>query len=314
MQKRSAPSLRAPKDPALGIATPPFTTLLFTFKLDPVALGAIVVALVLYLGAVWQVKRNGGHWPLLPTLGFVFLGLGSYAVISFGFLGAYSHDLRFAFTTRIALLLFAVPALLALGRPVQLARAALASAPLSVMEAFFNSRVMKVVGSAIFSPLFALAAFALFLTPIAFFLRDNSWTEWTITLLVPVVGLLMTLPVFDNTLHHTSLYITAEFMLAFVELILDAIPAIVLRITPHVLDQGHAIATFTPFWFPSQIRDQQLSGDLLWLIAEVADIPVLIFLFIRWNRMDRGEAKVLDEMSDEEMERLTQEHLRGVRE
>lgn len=282
-----------------------------TFRLDPVALVAILIALGLYAAGIVRVVRSGGHWRILPTVAFVALGLGSYAVVSFGFLGAYSHDLRFAFTTRIALLLFVVPALVALGRPVQLARLALSSAPLAILEAFFASRFMRVVGSAIFSPLFALAAFAIFLTPVAFFLRDNTWSEWAITLLVPLVGLLMILPVFDNTLHHTSLFITAEFMLAFVELILDAIPAIVLRITPHVLDRGHALATLLPSWFPSQLRDQQLSGDLLWLIAEVADIPVLIFLFVRWNRTDRSEAKQLDELSDEEMERLTQEHLRG---
>jgi putative membrane protein len=272
-----------------------------------------VVALVLYVWGIVSVTRAGGRWRILPTLAFLFLGLGSYGVISFGFLGAFSHDLRFAFTTRIALLLFVVPALLALGRPVELAREALHGRPLGILDAFFRSRFMKVVGSAIFSPLFALAGFTLFLTPIAFAMRTSSASEWIITLFVPLIGLLMILPVFDNTLHHTSLYITAEFMLAFVELILDAIPAIVLRITPHVLDHGHAVATLVLPWFPSQLRDQQLSGDLLWLIAEVADIPVLIFLFIRWNRTDKSEAKVLDELSDEEMDRLTQEHLRGLR-
>ena len=274
------------------------------------ALVAIVVALGLYVGGIVRVVRAGGRWRILPTVAFVILGLGSYAAISFGFLGAYSHDLRFAFTTRIALLLFVVPALVALGRPVQLARAALVGRSLATLEGFFASRFMRVVGSAIFSPLFALVGFTLFLTPIAFSLRVGAWSEWIVTLAVPLFGLLMILPVFDTTLHHTSLFITAEFMLAFVELILDAIPAIVLRITPHVLDKGHAVATFAPAWFPSQLRDQQLSGDLLWLIAEVADIPVLIYLFIRWNRTDKGEAKALDEMSDEEMDRLTQEHLR----
>ena len=51
-------------------------------------------------------------------------------------------------------------------------------------------------------------------------------------------------------------------------------------------------------WFPSQLRDQQLSGDLLWFIAEVSDIPVLIFLFIRWNRTDRTEAKAIDQTDE----------------
>lgn len=265
------------------------------------------------MAGVVTVTRRGGHWPPLPALAFVFLGLGSFGVIQFGFLGTYSHDLRFAFTTRIALLLFVVPALIALGRPVQLARAALTGSRLALLEGFFRSRFMKVVGSAIFSPLFALVAFTVFLTPLAFGLRSSPVGEVLITLVVPALGLLMILPVFDNSLHHTSLFITVEFMLAFVELIMDAIPAIVLRITPHVLDQGHALTTAVLPWFPSQLRDQQLSGDLLWLIAEVADIPVLIFLFVRWNRTDRSEAKVLDEMSDEEMDRLTREHLRGSR-
>ncbi|GAA4679052.1 cytochrome c oxidase assembly protein [Frondihabitans cladoniiphilus] len=295
------------------IATPPVSALLLTVSFDPVAAGAIVVALVLYFVGVVRLHRAGGTWPLLPTLAFVVLGLGSYAVISFGFLGTYSHDLRFAFTTRIALMLFVVPALMALGRPVQLARASLAAAPLAVLEGFLGSRFMKVIGSAIFSPIFALVAFSVFLTPIAFTLRVNPAAEAIITLFVPLIGLLMILPVFDKSLHHTSFFITVEFMLAFAELVIDAVPPIVLRLNNHIMDQGHVVATLAPGWFPSQLRDQQLAGDLLWFITEVADIPILIFLFVRWTRTDRSEAKAMDELSDEEMERLTQEHLRGVR-
>lgn len=255
--------------------------------------------------------RAGGSWGPQRTLAFVVLGFGSYAAISFGFLGTYSHDLRFAFTTRIALLLFVVPALMALGRPVHLAREALGERGRARLEAFLGSRFMRVLGSAIFSPLFALAVFSIFLTPLAFSLRESAVSESLITLLVPIAGLLMILPVFDGARAHTSFYITVEFMLAFVELVLDAIPAIVLRITGHVLDQGHAVASVLPGWFPGQLRDQQLSGDLLWFIAEVADIPVLIFLFIRWTRTDRREARAIDELSDDEMDALTQAHLRG---
>ncbi|ROQ39905.1 cytochrome c oxidase assembly factor CtaG [Frondihabitans sp. PhB188] len=297
----------------MEIATPPVATILLTFRLDPVALVVIVAAAALYAIGVVHARRNGDAWSSWRTLAFAALGLGSYALISFGFLGAYSHDLRFAFTTRIALLLFVVPALVAVGRPVHLARLALDETGRARLENFLSSRLMRVLGSAIFSPLFALAAFSLFLTPIAFALRENAISEALITVLVPLVGLLMILPVFDGSRAHTSFYITVEFMLAFVELILDAIPAIVLRITGHVLDHGHAVAALAPGWFPSQLRDQQLSGDLLWFIAEVADIPVLIFLFVRWTRTDRREAAVIDELSDDEMAALTAAHLRGER-
>jgi hypothetical protein len=37
--------------------------------------------------------------------------------VSFGFLGTWSTELRWAFTTRIALLLFVVPMLVTFGRP-----------------------------------------------------------------------------------------------------------------------------------------------------------------------------------------------------
>jgi cytochrome c oxidase assembly factor CtaG len=102
-------------------------------------------------------------------------------------------------------------------------------------------------------------------------------------------------------------------LLAFVELVIDAIPGILIRLSGTVLDKLPAISGVHPIWWPSPIRDQQLSGDLLWFIAEIADIPVLIILFIRWSRVDRKEARSYDELSDEEMDALTQEHLRTRR-
>ncbi|TFC11788.1 cytochrome c oxidase assembly protein [Cryobacterium sp. MDB2-33-2] len=253
---------------------------------------------------------RGTAWPLLPTLGFFLLGLGSWAWVSFGFLGAWSPDLRWAFTTRIALLLFVVPALLSLGRPVELARAALQGRALRGFNAVLGSWFVRLVGNAVFAPLFAIAAFLVFLTPLAYVLRSNPAAEASLTLLVPLVGLLMVLPITDHALVRTSLFITAEFMLAFVELVMDAIPGILLRLNETVLDGAPALVGSFPAWFPSPLWDQHLSGDFLWFIAEVADIPVLIILFLRWNRTDRHEAKQLDELSDEQMAALTAEHLR----
>jgi putative membrane protein len=258
---------------------------------------------------VLRLRRSGRQWPLAPTLGFYLLGLGSYAWVSFGFLGEYSHDLRWAFTTRIALLLFVVPALVTRGRPLELARAALDGRPRRVLDGIFASWLVRLVGNAVFAPLFAIAAFLVFLTPLAFTLRDNPVSEAGLTLLVPVAGLLMALPIADHALTRTSLFITAEFMLAFVELVMDAIPGILLRLNETVLDKAPAVLGALPAWFPSPLVDQHLSGDMLWFIAEVADIPVLIILFLRWNRTDRHEARQLDELSDEEMAALTAAHL-----
>ena len=93
------------------------------------------------------------------------------------------------------------------------------------------------------------------------------------------------------------------------ELVLDAIPGLLLRLNDGILDHAPAIVGRLPLWFPTPLHDQHLSGDLLWFIAEVADVPVLVLLFVRWMRLDRREGKRLDDLSDEEMAERTRDHL-----
>jgi cytochrome c oxidase assembly factor CtaG len=272
---------------------------------------AIVLAGLAYAAGILVVRRRGGHWRLRPTLGFYLLGLGSYGFIEFSFLGVYSEELRFAFTTRIALLLFAVPALLATGKPVELLRTALTGRALAILDRVLQSKVIGVMGNAVFGPVFALAAFSVFLTPIAGTLRETPVAQDAISLVVPAVGLIMVLPLTELVVARTGLFIAAEFMLAFVELVIDAIPGIVLRLNDAILDHAAPITSVVPGWFPSPLRDQQLSGDLLWFIAEIADIPILILLFIRWSKHDRAESKKIDELSDDELDALTEAHLKS---
>ncbi|WP_223692210.1 cytochrome c oxidase assembly protein [Leifsonia poae] len=273
----------------------------------------LLASAVAYLAGIATLRRRGHRWPLRPTIFYFVFGLGSYAWISFGFLGAYSTELRWAFTTRIALLLFAVPALVSLGMPIALARVALTGLPLRITNAVVNSRVVRLFGNAIFAPVFAVAVFLVFLTPFAAVLRESPGWEWTITVIAPLAGLLMVLPIAAHAVIRTGLFITIEFLLAFVELLLDAIPGLLLRLNDTVLDHAPAILGPLPLWFPNALHDQHLSGDFLWFIAEMADVPVLIFLFIRWMRHDKREGKKLDELTDEQMEALTRAHLNAPR-
>lgn len=290
-------------------ATPPVIDLLTTWSFDPAAAGLLVAAAALYLAGVARLRRRGHRWPARLTVAFLLLGLGSYVVISFGFLGAYSTELRWAFTTRIALLLFVVPGLMSLGRPIALARAALNAPGRRRTERFLASRPVRVFGNAMFAPVFACVVFLIFLTPVAAVLRGSSWSEWTISVLVPVAGMLLVLPIAAHSVVRTGFFVTVEFLLAFVELLLDAVPGLLLRLNDGVLDGAGRVAGRMPFWFPTALHDQHLSGDLLWFIAEIADVPVLVILFVRWMRLDRREAKRLDDLTDAEMAALTQSHL-----
>ncbi|WP_241981239.1 cytochrome c oxidase assembly protein [Cryobacterium algoritolerans] len=290
---------------------PPFLTYLTTWHLDPVALVVLALVAVLYARGLVALRRRGIRWPVWRIAGFYVLGLGSYAWISFGFLGAYSAELRWAFTTRIALLLVAVPGFIGLGKPVALARLALGEAAVARLDRFLDSWLIRLTGNAVFEPIFTFALFMMFLTPLSGVVRGSLAGQWGVSILIPVIGLLTVIPIIENTTRHTSFFVSVEFVLAFAAFVFDAIPGILLRINEAVLDGVGAVPGVVPGWFPNPLRDQQLSGDILWLLAEVLDVPVLIILLIRWNKVERRESKSIDDLSDEEVEALTRAHLRG---
>ncbi len=273
----------------------------------------IAAAFALYVVGMIAARNRGTRWPLYRAVCFVVLGLGSYAWVSWGFLGAHTVDLRWAFSTRIALLLLVVPWLISLGKPIGLARVALPEAGLLQLERLLDSRAIRFIGNAVFEPLFTFGLFMLFLTPLAGMARLSVYAQGGLTVLIPVIGLLTVLPIVENAAHRTSFFITVEFVLAFVAFVFDAIPGILLRINETVLDRVAAPLNVLPYWFPNPLRDQQLSGDMLWFLAELLDVPILIILLVRWTRIDRGEARSLDELTDEEMDALTVAHLRDSR-
>jgi cytochrome c oxidase assembly factor CtaG len=278
-----------------------------------VAIAVALVIAVLYGLGVITIRRRGESWSGLLVAAFYLLGIGAFLAVNLGFLGVYSHDLRWAFSTRTALLLFVSPALLALGRPVTLARKTLGERGVARLDRFMDSRAIKFLGNAVVEPFVTVLIFAVFLTPIAGALRLSPIGQAGVTILIPAIGLLLVLPLIEYSERRTAFFVTVEFLLAFVALIIDAIPGILIRLSGTVLDGLGMAAGAHPFWFPHPLRDQQLSGDLLWFIAELADVPVLIILFVRWSRVDRREAKSYDDLSDEEMDALTQEHLRQRR-
>ncbi|QDZ14892.1 cytochrome c oxidase assembly protein [Humibacter ginsenosidimutans] len=288
---------------------PPFSVVLTTFRFDWVAAVTLVVLAAAYVVGIIAARRRGTVWPALPTLGFFVLGLGSYAAVSFGFLGAFTYELRWAEITRWALLLFLVPWLLALGRPVALARAALNDRGRAGLDSFLQSRFVRTVGNAVFEPIFTMVIFLLFVTPLAAWLRLSPIPQTFATVFIPLFGLLTIVPIAESTRKHLSLSLMFEFMIAMAALIFDAIPGILLRLHNVVIDGVTNVQAGMPSWFPNPLHDQHLAGDFIWFIAEVADIPIIIILFLRWARTDDREAKAIDELSDEEMERLTQAHL-----
>jgi len=277
-----------------------------------VTIGVLVVASAAYLFGVARVRRRGGVWPLRRTAGFFALGLAPYAVIELGFLGVESADLRWAFTTRVALLIFAVPAGVAAGRPLDLWMQASSDAGAARLRRAIESRAARISGNAMVATVVIAAVFCLFLTPLAGVMRVDPVIEGALGVVVPVVGLAMVLPMSALGVVHTSMFITIEFLLAFVELLIDSVPGLLLRLNDNVVDLAPTISRGFDWW-PSALHDQHLAGDMLWFIAEFADVPILVILLVRWMRTDRAEAQSYDDLSDDEYDALARAHLRGER-
>src|SRR5438094_6443568 len=104
------------------LTMPPLSVVLGAWSVNWPALVILIAAVILYSRGLLAAKRQDIRWPLWNSFAFFALGLGSFAALSFGFPGAYSHDLRWAFTLKVTSYLFVVPLLMGLGKPLTLAR------------------------------------------------------------------------------------------------------------------------------------------------------------------------------------------------
>ncbi len=288
---------------------PPLAVFLGAWSLDPWALAFVVVTGGLYGWGLVRAAAAGVRWPAWRAAAFFLLGLGLYAFVNFGFLGVYSPQLRWAFSVRIALMLFVVPAGLALGLPATLARQVIRPGALRTVLAGAARHPMKIFANSAVAPVVGLVVLSMMLTPLAGITRISPGLEGMLTLAVPLLGLLMVLPMAEERTRVSTALIMLQFVFAFIELLADAAPGLVMRLVPNILDGATALPGALPGWFPNALRDQQLGGDFLWFIAEIMDLPVMILLFVRFSKSDKGERKVLDELTDEQMDALNAAHL-----
>jgi cytochrome c oxidase assembly factor CtaG len=292
---------------------PPLDVVLTAWQIDWAAAALISGSAVLYALGLKTAAARGHRHPVWRTLAFYILGLGSLTVLTCGFPGVYSAQLRWAFTLKISLLLFVVPLLIGLGKPISLARAALPPRGVDRLNNALAHRAVRLAGNSMAAPLLGLALFSTFLTPAFYTLRAAPLAEALLTIGVPLLGMMMALPIIEEAdFRRSSAFFILEFVFVFIELLVDAVPGILLRLNGQILDH----VTTTPSalgWFPDALRDQQLAGDVLWFICEIVDLPLIILMFIRFSRSDKHEARGFDHLSDEELDELNAEHLRRGR-
>ncbi len=255
------------------------------WQVDLPVLLAAAVAMGLYAWAVAARTRTGGSWPAARTVSFG-LGLLVMLATTCSFVGVYAHTLLWVFTLQTCVLLLLVPLLLGGGGP-------LALVPWPLPRGLV--RALTVPGA---GPLLLIVVTAVvFFTPLLGAAVSSSAITHALQLILVLCGLVMALPVTDESVALSSNGYAALLGLGLVELLLDAVPGIALRLHPGVLTAAASVAAARG-WGPTAIGDQQLAGDMLWFFGEAADIPFIVITVVAWIRADAREAVRVDAALD----------------
>ncbi|HTY72437.1 MAG TPA: cytochrome c oxidase assembly protein [Actinomycetes bacterium] len=261
-----------------------------TWHLDVVALILAVLLAAAYVAGVRAVRAGGhGRWPTGRSVLFGF-GVALLVLTCCSSLGAYASVLAWVYAAQMALLLSAVPVLLALGQPVELAAevsprrtAAVLRFPLVRLLTFPPVAMALVVG----------VPFLVWFTGWYAASLENAWVRGLTHVVLVVVGFAFFWSLLEVEDSRRRLPWAAAAAIVFVETVLDAVPGIVVWLRSSVLAPGYWGTLARP-WGRTPLADQRLGGLVFWGIGEVVGLPILLATVVGWMRADAAEARRID--------------------
>jgi cytochrome c oxidase assembly factor CtaG len=201
-------------------------------------------------------------------------------------------------TAQTLALLFVVPLVVLAGQPVELARRR--AGDRGLVDRVLRSRFGRVLANPLVGPtVIPVLSVVLFFGPLPGWAVGVAPVGWVLQLVVVGIGALIAFPLVGLDADEVALAVGLALIIGMVELIVDAIPGIVLRLQTHVATTFFAHRAVHP-WSPRPLHDQQIAGATLWCVAEIIDLPFLVLMFRRWLRADRREALAADAVLDAE--------------
>lgn len=276
----------------------------WTFTVVP-SLLAILIS-VAYGWGLLRLRGTGVRWPLARTLALI-AGVAVIVYAGNGAVAVYAHRLLWVFTTQFVLLLLVAPLLVAFGAPVTLATSALGPVRAVGLVNALDTPLLRTLSLPVIGPIvLALVPVIVFFTPLLTWMLTNRVVGAGMQILLVILGFLSFWSLADSARSERIRGYPIAILVAFLELIVDAIPGIVLRLSTHLVAASYWLS-FPRDWGPSPLRDQQLSGAVLWFVGEAVDLPFLLLLLAGWMRSDRREAAVIDARLDAEEARRQQD-------
>ncbi|MDQ2835862.1 MAG: cytochrome c oxidase assembly protein [Actinomycetota bacterium] len=263
---------------------------------QPLAVLVAVLALAGYLRQVGRVNRldPARPWPWLRTASFV-LGVLVLLVVSCGPPGFFARTVYWVWVSQSLTLLLIVPVPLMCGQPIELIRA---TSPANRLVRLLDSSFGQRLSSPLVGPaLIPLVCVATLFGPVPGWAAGTPAINWLIQLLLVLLGAAIVLPLVAAEDLASSVAVGAAVAVGFIELLVDAVPGIVLRLSTHPVSSFFSQRSSNAH-APAWLHDQQIGGGVLWCVAELLDLPFLLLVFRRWVRADAREAAVIDAALD----------------
>ncbi len=286
---------------ASGYHGPPVLTpwsAFVSWRVDPGVAAFIVAVGAVYLAGVRRVRASGFSWPRSRVVCFIFLGMGSLLIATMSFVGVYAHTLFWVYALQNVVLLMVIPLFFALGMPLLLALHGLPPGPATRLAGVLDGRLGRVIVFPVTGSIIMIVVpFVVYFSG----LYEQSLRHYLIYELVHfllvVTGFLFFWSVMGGADVARRVPFAAALFIAFVELLFDAVPGIVVRYTTRILGGGYYRQLARP-WGPSLRRDQGFGGAVLWFVGEAVGVPVLTVLMARWIAEERRETARVDRALD----------------
>jgi len=297
-------SLNASPDRIVDPVIPPaptFTNILFAYEPDLFFIGALVLAVALYIKGVVILKKRGDAWPVGRTVAFA-LGISALDFATSGGLGVYAqYSFEYHMVAHMTLGMIA-PIGLVLGAPITLALRTLPQGrtpeergPRVVLLALLHSRV----GAVVTNPIVVLAIFdgslfLLYFTDLFGILMPSHAGHLLMNIHFILAGFLFFMVIIGVDPSPRRIHHLVRIVMLFAAMAIHAFFSIALLSTTTLIDRGFYSSQNIPWLESGLLDDQRAGGSWSWAMGEIPIILALIATFILWMRDDAKETRRID--------------------
>ncbi|MHC9295795.1 cytochrome c oxidase assembly protein [Mycobacterium sp. LTG2003] len=283
---------------------PTVARVLFDWRFDLLLGTAAIVGALVYLAAVYRLRRRGDAWPVGRTAAWL-LGCAALLFTTSSGLGRYMPAMFSMHMIAHMLLSMLVPVLLVLGAPVTLALRALPAAgrdsppgPREWLLAALHSRVSQFLTHPVVATVLFVAGFyGLYFGGIFDAAVSNHAAHVLMNVHFLLSGYLFYWVVIGVDPTPRPIPHIGKIAMVFASLPLHAFFGVVMMGMQNVLGESF-YRSLQLSWHTDLLADQKLGGGIAWAAGEVPLVIVMLALLIQWRRSDQRTAKRLDRAAD----------------